>query len=84
MNSISARTKATFIDFDGKFWLYRFSREMGVQRRDRALFYCWQIPGAGRQTFIERAKFEGEPFTAGIWVSGGTQRRYGFPGAHET
>lgn len=63
---------ADFFDYDGKFWLYRFSREIGVFRAGDASgrgFYCWQFQeqNAKRSLFIR--KFEGEPFTASLWVN---------------
>jgi hypothetical protein len=51
-----------FLDFDGKFWMYRFSRDMGV-------FYCWRFQEQGGTRFVTVKKFEGEPFTAAIYVS---------------
>ena len=63
---------ADFFDYDGKFWLYRFSREMGVFSAGRATgrgFYCWQFQEQDAKRFLSMRKFEGEPFAATIWVN---------------
>lgn len=62
---------ADFFDYDGKFWLYRFSREIGVFSGDNATgrgFYEWQFQEQGGTRFLRFRKFEGEPFSASIWV----------------
>ena len=60
-----------FIDFEGKFWLYRFSREMGRFSEGHDIgqgFYCWQFQEQGGTRFLRVRKFEGEPFVASIWT----------------
>lgn len=61
-----------FIDFEGKFWLYRFSREIGIFSEGHSTgrgFYCWQFAEQGGKRFLSIRKFEGEPFTGAIWVA---------------
>jgi hypothetical protein len=61
---------ADFFDYDGKFWLYRFSREMGVFSGNNTTgrgFYCWQFQEQDTNRFLNIRKFEGEPFTATLW-----------------
>jgi hypothetical protein len=61
-----------FIDFEGKFWLYRFSREMGIFSEGHSTgrgFYCWQFAEQDGKRFLSIRKFEGEPFAAAIWVA---------------
>jgi hypothetical protein len=60
-----------FLDFEGKFWLYRMSREMGIfaEGRDTGRgFYGWQFQEQNGKRFLSVRKFEGEPFVASIWV----------------
>ena len=60
-----------FIDFEGKFWLYRFSREMGLFTEGHSTgngLYAWQFEEQGGKRVINVRKFEGEPFQAAIWV----------------
>ena len=60
-----------FFDFEGKFWLYRLSREMGVfsEGHDTGRgFYGWQFQEQDGKRYLSVRKFEGEPFTAAIWV----------------
>jgi len=60
-----------FLDFEGKFWMYRFSREEGLFSEGHSTgrgFYAWQFAEQGGKRFITARKFEGEPFTAAIWV----------------
>lgn len=62
---------ADFFDYDGKFWLYRFSHEAGVFSTGANTgrgFYTWQFQEQGSQRFLSIRKFEGQPFTASIWV----------------
>jgi len=62
---------ADFFDYDGKFWLYRSSREMGVFSNPNARgrgFYNWQFQEQDSRRFLSIRKFEGEPFSASIWV----------------
>jgi hypothetical protein len=63
---------ADFFDYDGKFWLYRFSRENGMFRAGDTLgrgFYCWQFQEQDAKRFLSVRKSEGEPFTASLWVN---------------
>jgi hypothetical protein len=63
---------ADFFDYDGKFWLYRFSHEMGVFRAGETAgrgFYCWQFQEQDGKRFLSIRKFTGEPFSASLWVS---------------
>jgi hypothetical protein len=63
------QNQADFFDYDGKFWLYRFSRE--VLQYSAAYpgglgFYCWQFQEQGGKRFLIVRKFEGQPFVAFI------------------
>jgi hypothetical protein len=60
-----------FLDFENKFWLYRLSREMAVFHEGREPghgFYCWQFHEQDGKRLLSVRKFEGEPFTASIWI----------------
>ena len=62
---------ADFFDWDGKFWLYRSSREMGLFSAGNATgrgFYCWTFQEQDGKRFLSIRKFEGEPFTGSIWT----------------
>jgi hypothetical protein len=62
---------ADFFDYGGKFWLYRFSREMGVFSGPNATgrgFYCWQFQEQDSNRYLSIRKFQGEPFAAAIWT----------------
>jgi hypothetical protein len=62
---------ADFFDYDGKFWLYRSSREAGVFSGGNATgrgFYCWQFQEQSGKRFLSIRKFEGEPFMGSIWT----------------
>ena len=62
---------ADFLDYNGKFWLYRFSREIGVFAQGNAMgrgFYAWQFQEQGGKRFLNVRKYEGEPFGAAIWT----------------
>lgn len=62
---------ADFLDFEGKFWLWRFSRELGVFSEGAGTgrgFYCWQFQEQDGKRYLSVRKFEGEPFTASIWI----------------
>ncbi len=62
---------ADFFDYAGKFWLYRFSREIGVFHSANTTgqgFYCWQFQEQDAKRFLSIRKFAGEPFTAMIWT----------------
>lgn len=72
MSQLDARQNpADFIDFEGKFWLYRFSREMGVFANGATTgrgFYGWEFHEQGGKRFLSVRKFAGEPFTGSIKV----------------
>ena len=72
LGEIDQRQNPTdFFDFEGKFWLYRLSREMGVfsEGRDTGRgFYGWQFQEQDGKRYLSVRKFEGEPFTASIWI----------------
>jgi hypothetical protein len=72
MGEIDSRQNPTdFVDFEGKFWLYRFSREMGVFSEGRSTgrgFYAWQFAEQGGNRFLAIRKFQGEPFAANLWI----------------
>lgn len=72
LSQIDARqNQSDFFDYDGKFWLFRQSREMGVfsegSPRGRG-FYGWEFHEQDGKRFLIVRKFEGEPFTASIRV----------------
>lgn len=67
----SRQNQADFIDFEGKFWLFRESREMGVFSDGASTgrgFYGWEFHEQDGKRFLIVRKFEGEPFTASIRV----------------
>lgn len=67
----SRQNPADFFDFEGKFWLYRQSREMGVFSDGASTgrgFYGWEFHEQDGKRFLIVRKFEGEPFTASIRV----------------
>lgn len=60
-----------FFDYDGKFWLYRFSREIGVFSAGNTTgrgFYCWQFQEQDAKRYLSIQKFQGEPFVATLWT----------------
>ena len=62
---------ADFFDYDGKFWLYRSSREIGVFSAGNPTgrgIYCWTFQEQDGKRFMSIRKFEGEPFSASIWT----------------
>ena len=62
---------ADFFDYNGKFWLYRFSREIGVFRAGTTTgrgYYGWQFQEQDSKRFLSIRKFEGEPFAGSIWT----------------
>jgi hypothetical protein len=62
---------ADFFDYDGKFWLYRSSREISLYSRGAGPargFYAWQFQEQDTARFLRIRKFEGEPFAAAIWT----------------
>ena len=72
MAELDSRQNPTdFVDFEGKFWLYRFSREMGVFSEGHGTgrgFYAWQFAEQDGKLFLAIRKFQGEPFVANIWI----------------
>jgi hypothetical protein len=67
----SRQNPSDFFDFEGKFWLYRSSREIGVFTQGRTPgqgFYSWQFQEQDGKRFLHIRKFAGEPFTASIWT----------------
>ena len=61
-----------FIDFENKFWLYRFSREMGVFSAGMDTgrgYYGLEFQEQGGKRRLTVRKFAGEPFIASIWVT---------------
>jgi hypothetical protein len=72
----SRQNPADFLDFEAKFWLYRFSREVGVfsetgafdQKATGTGYYCWEFQEQDGRRFLNVRKYEGEPFTATIRV----------------
>ena len=72
LSQLDARqNQADFLDYDSKFWLYRFSREIGVFSQGASIgrgFYAWQFQEEGGKRFMNIRKYEGEPFFAAIWL----------------
>lgn len=61
---------ADFFDWNGKFWMYRYSREMGVFSSGSPTgrgFYCWTFQEQDGKRFLTIRKFEADPFTGVIW-----------------
>ena len=61
---------ADFFDFENKFWLYRFSREVMAftpEAPGGKGVYCWQFAEQGGRRFLSIRKLEGESFSATIW-----------------
>jgi len=61
-----------FLDFEGKFWMYSFSREVGrfAEGSDTGQgCYRWQFHEQGGNRFLTFNKYEGEPFGAAIWTA---------------
>ena len=75
LGEIDARQNPSdFLDFEGKFWLYRFSREIGIfseageSSNTGRGFYCWQFQEQDGKRHLSVRKFEGDPFSASIWT----------------
>jgi hypothetical protein len=72
MADLDARqNQSDFLDYDGKFWLYRFSREIGVFRAGNTTgtgFYCWQFQEQDGRRFLNIRKYANEPFSGSIWT----------------
>lgn len=67
----SRQNQADFFDYDGKFWMFRQSREMGVFSDGASTgrgFYGWEFHEQDGKRWMVIRKFEGEPFTAQIRV----------------
>ena len=65
------QNQADFFDYDGKFWMFRQSREMGVFSDGSSTgrgFYGWEFHEQDGKRWMVIRKFEGEPFTAQIRV----------------
>ncbi len=66
------QNQADFFDYDGKFWLFRESREMGVFSEGSSNgrgFYGWEFQEQNGKRFMIIRKFEGEPFSASIRIA---------------
>lgn len=64
-------TEDSFV-FDGKTWVYRFSREARARRDDGqgpAGFYCWEFQEQGGKGILAVRKAEGEPFSVTDFVT---------------
>jgi hypothetical protein len=60
---------ADSFEYDGKVWLYRFSREATFFRDSQSAgsgFYLWEFREEGGKRFISIKKAEGEPFVASL------------------
>ncbi len=60
-----------FLDFENKFWMYSYSREVGrfAEGHDTGTgLYRWQFHEQGGNRFLVFNKYEGEPFVAAIWT----------------
>jgi hypothetical protein len=60
-----------FLDYEGKFWLYRQSREIGVFSAGNTTgtgFYGWQFQEQEGRRFLNIRKYQGEPFSGSIWT----------------
>jgi hypothetical protein len=65
------QNQADFFDYNGKFWLYRSSREIGLFAAANSGgrgFYCWQFQQQDSKRYLQIRKFEGEPFTGSFWT----------------
>ncbi|HLH01463.1 MAG TPA: hypothetical protein VKX25_01735 [Bryobacteraceae bacterium] len=65
------QNQADFFDYNGKFWLYRFSREIGLFTNPNAIgrgFYCWEFQEQDSKRYLQIRKFEGEPFFGLLWT----------------
>jgi hypothetical protein len=62
---------ADSFEFDGKVWLYRFSREARSWRDDGqppAGYYHWEFQEQGGSRLANVRKAEGEPFTVNLYA----------------
>lgn len=58
---------ADSFEFDGKVWLYRWSRELGIFRDNELQgtgCYAWRFQEENGTRFLTIRKFEGQPFAA--------------------
>ena len=54
-----------FFEFDGKKWMYRWSKEVGVFRGGQQIgqgFYCWMFQQESGKEWLQIRKPAGEPF----------------------
>jgi hypothetical protein len=69
----SRQNTADNFEFEGKTWLYRFSRETGLFSESNTTtgrrFYCWQFHEQDGKRYLDVRKFAGEPFSASLWVT---------------
>jgi hypothetical protein len=59
-------------EFEGKTWLYRFSREARPRRDDgqpAAAYYCWEFHEQGGKGVLFMRKAEGEPFAVTDFIT---------------
>jgi hypothetical protein len=73
MSEIDTRQNtADNFEFEGKTWLYRFSREMAVFSESNTTagrrFYCWQFHEQDGKRNLSVRKSAGEPFSASLWI----------------
>ena len=72
LSQIDARqNQSDFFDYDGKFWLYRESREMGTFSQGSSSgrgFYGWVFQEQDGKRFMFIRKFASEPFSATVRV----------------
>ena len=56
-------------EFDGKVWMFRWSREVGVFQAGNETgkgYYGWVFQEQGGKRLLAIRKYEGEPFTAAV------------------
>jgi len=72
LSQLDARQNPSdFFDYDGKFWLYRFSREMNLMAQGTSGtrgFYGWEFQEQDGKRHLVIRKFAGEPFAASIRI----------------
>lgn len=60
---------ADFFEYDGKNWLYSFSKEITLYREssmEGATFYCWQFNEQEGDRVLNIEKWESEPFAVSM------------------
>ena len=65
------QNQSDFFDYNGKFWMYRSSREIGLFTSPNGTgrgFYCWLFQEQESKRFLQIRKFEGEPFAGLLWT----------------